>query len=160
MPTIAAHLLSNHYNQTRSEYYRQLDNSHQGEGNPLPFIEYALGGFIDALKDQIRTIREQQLAVLWVNHIHNLFHDKDSPSKIRQRRLAIDLSQYPEPVQMQKVRHVSPRIAEAFAGKTDITVKRDLKHLQQLGLIEITKTGVRARRENMLAFLPAVRQEE
>jgi hypothetical protein len=29
-----------------------------------------------------------------------------------------------------------------------------------MGLIEITPRGVRARREKVLAFLPAVRQEE
>ena len=60
----------------------------------------------------------------------------------------------------------TPLIIAITFDKTEVAralieaVKRDLKHLQQLGLIEITKTGVRARRENMLAFLPAVRQEE
>jgi Fic family protein len=159
VPSIAAHLLSNHYNQTRSEYYRHLDISHQAGDGALSFIEYALGGFIDGLKEQILTIRDQQLAVLWVNHIHDLFRNKDSASSIRRRRLAIDLSRHAEPLPLANVRHVSARIAEAFAGKTDRTVTRDLGRLEELGLIEITPRGARARREKMLAFLPAVRRE-
>ena len=38
VPDIAAHLLSNHYNVTRAEYYRQLDESSKSGGNVLPFF--------------------------------------------------------------------------------------------------------------------------
>ncbi len=47
IPTVAAHLLSNHYNATRSAYYRQLQRASASGGYVAPFIQYALQGFID-----------------------------------------------------------------------------------------------------------------
>ena len=44
VPTPAAHLMSNHYNQTRAEYYRQLERASQSGGDIAPFLVYALQG--------------------------------------------------------------------------------------------------------------------
>ena len=49
IPTPAAHLLSNHYNQTRAEYYRQLDRASKSGGELAPFLEYAARGFVDGI---------------------------------------------------------------------------------------------------------------
>lgn len=157
VPTTAAHLLSNHYNLTRSEYYRQLDQAHKSGGNILPFIEYALQGFVDGLKDQIDIIKGQQLRVLWINYIHDLFRNKDGAADIRRRRLVIDLTGKNEPVPPSKIRHISPRIAEAYAGKTDKTVMRDINYLIEIDLVKKTKKGVQANIEIMSAFLPKTR---
>ena len=154
VPTTAAHLLSNHYNLTRSEYYRQLDQAHRSGGNILPFIEYALQGFIDGLKEQISLIKQQQLQVHWINYIHSKFGDKDSPANIRRRRLVIDLSSSDASIPTSKIRYISPRIAEAYANKTDKTIMRDINRLIKMGLVERRKKGVRATPEIMLAFLP------
>src|SRR5690606_18248615 len=51
-PDIASHILSNHYNETRSEYYRQLDNATK-KRNLAEFIEYALQGFRDGLMETL-----------------------------------------------------------------------------------------------------------
>lgn len=160
VPTTAAHLLSNHYNLTRSEYYRQLDQAHRSGGYILQFIEYALQGFIDGLKEQIKTIKQQQLQVHWINYIHDRFRGEDSLANIRRRRLVIDLSEQAKPVPTSKLRHISPRIAEAYAGKTDKTMIRDINHLIAMGLVERTRGGVRAKPEIMLAFLPRIRPSD
>jgi len=160
VPNIAAHLLSNHYNQTRTEYYRQLDRAHRSGGEPLPFIEYALQGFVDALKEQIETIKAQQLQVHWINFVHEVFRDKDTEANRRRRRLVIDLSARTEPVPLSELRYVSPRIAEAYADKTEKTIQRDVNQLVKLGLLAKTKKGVRTQPEIMLAFLPAVRHDD
>jgi len=160
VPATAAHLLSNHYNQTRNEYYRQLDRTHKSGGDIFPFIEYALQGFIDGLKDQVETIKMQQLHVHWINYIHDRFRNRDRVTDIRRRRLLIDLSQRTSPVPLPEVRHLTPRIAEAYADKTDKTVKRDVNALEKMGLVVKTSEGVRAKREIMLAFLPPTRPED
>ncbi len=129
IPTVAAHLLSNHYNQTRAEYYRQLDLAHTRGGDPIGFVEYALQGFVDGLREQIETVREQQIMVHWVNFIHQVFQGQDTVAGRRQRRLAIDLSEADGPVKASEIRHISTRLAEAYAGKTDKTVSRDLNRL-------------------------------
>ena len=160
VPATAAHLLSNHYNQTRAEYYRQLNMAHKTENNVFSFIEYALRGFIDGLKEQIDIIKSQQMTVHWINYVHAAFKDKNSTSDLRRKRLVIDLSDMPEPVPSSKVRHISPRIAEAYASKTDKTIQRDINALAAPGmdLIEKTPEGIRVKKEIMLAFLPPKRE--
>jgi Fic family protein len=157
LPTTAAHLLSNHYNLTRTEYYRQLDQASKSDDDILPFVEYALQGFADGLKEQIDIIKQQQLQVHWINYVHDQFRDEHSIADIRRRRLVIDLSEMREPVPTLKIRHISPRIAEAYAGKTDKTVMRDINNLIDMGLVAKGREGVRARREIMYAFLPRTR---
>jgi len=52
------------------------------------------------------------------------------------------------------LRHLTTHQAEAYAGKTDKTIRRDLHHLEALGLIVVEKQGVRAKIELVTAFLP------
>ena len=154
VPTPAAHLLSNHYNQTRTEYYRQLDRAGKSGGEILPFLEYAVQGFVGGLREQLGFIREQQWDVTWENYIHDVFHDKSSPAESRQRRLALDLAGRGGPVAVGKIPDLTPRLARAYATKTSKTLQRDLVVLEELGLIERGPQGVRAKREIILAFLP------
>lgn len=154
VPAPAAHLLSNHYNQTRTEYYRQLDRASQSGGEILPFLGYAAQGLLDGLKSQIARIREQQWDVTWRNYVHEAFSDKKSPSHIRCRHLALDLSGEKEPVSLDKLPEISPRLAAAYARKTRKTLSRDLNMLLKMELVIREKTGYRARKELILAFLP------
>lgn len=154
VPAPAAHLLSNHYNQTRTEYYRQLDRASQSGGEILPFLGYTAQGLLDGLKSQIARIREQQWDVTWRNYVHEAFSDKKSPSHIRCRHLTLDLSGKKEPVSLDKLPEISPRLAAAYARKTRKTLSRDLNMLLKMELVIREKTGYRARKELILAFLP------
>lgn len=156
VPAPAAHLLSNHYNQTRTEYYRLLDEASRSGGNVSPFVEYAITGFRDGLRAQMDLIRMQQLDLAWRNYVHELFKDKTSKSDVRRRRLVLDLSRAGEPVPRPKLAEVSPRVAAAYAGKTNKTLSRDLNALLVMGLVERDRKGdtVRARKEIILGFLP------
>lgn len=160
VPATATHLLSNHYNLTRTEYYRHLDIAHKTGRNIFSFIEYALRGFIDGLKEQIEIVKEQQMTVHWENYIHDLFRERNSSADLRRRRLVIDLSYLDKPVPALKIRHISPRIAEAYANKTDKTVRRDVNVLIEMGLIKKISNGYISKKETMLAFLPPAIQDE
>jgi Fic family protein len=156
VPTPAAHLLSNFYNQTRSEYYRQLDNTTKTKGNISDFVKYASSGFVDQLKEQLDIIRLQQWDIVWRNYVREEFKDQTSEAAIRQRRLALDLSSSTdEPVRISKIPEISTRMAAAYAKKTRKTMIRDINKLIDIGLMERTKEGVRAKREIILAFLPS-----
>jgi Fic family protein len=157
VPATAAHLLSNHYNLTRSEYYRQLDRTSKSGGDILPFIEYALQGFIDGLQEQIGLIRSQQLHVHWINYIHNCFEDKHRTTDIRKKYLILDLTTQKEPVPILKIRRISPRIAEEYAALGDKTIQRDINDLEKMSLVIKTPKGVVANREIIKAFIPPVR---
>lgn len=156
IPTPAAHLLSNFYSQTRTEYYRQLDKTTKTKGNISDFIYYATTGFVDQLKEQLDIIRLQQWDIVWCNFVHEMFKDQTSETAVRQRRLALDLSFVTdEPIRISKIPEISTRMATAYARKTRKTMVRDVNKLIDMGLFERTKEGIRAKREVILAFLPA-----
>jgi Fic family protein len=155
VPAPAAHLLSNHYNQTRTEYYRQLDFASRSGGDVLPFATYAVEGFLDGLRSQLQRIRTQQWDVAWENYVHDSFKDKNTPSDKRRRDLVLDLSKQPEPVPLGKLTEISPRVAAMYARKTGKTLSRDLTALTQMNLLQKNKEGkYKARKELILAFLP------
>jgi len=158
IPATAVHLLSNHYNQTRAEYYRHLDMASKGDTGAFSFLEYALGGFIDGCTEQIAAIKKQQMAVHWINFVHSTFKDKDSATEMRRKRLVLDLGTREAPVPIGEVRHITPRIAEAYAHKTDKTVRRDINELKAMGLVAEDSGVVRAKEEVMLAFLSPIRK--
>jgi Fic family protein len=158
VPDLSAQLLSNHYNMTRTDYYKQLDASHKSGGDIFPFILYAIIGFTDGLSEQINIIRSQQVHVHWKDYIHEKFSNKDGKAEVRRRRLIIDLSALLKPIPLAELRYISPRIAEAYAVLTDKTLNRDINALIKMGLAEKNKEGVRAKPETMFAFLaPSLR---
>jgi len=157
VPTPAAHLLSDHYNQTRADYYRLLAQSIRPDGGPIPFIEYALRGFVDGLKEQLGKIREQQYDVTWRSYVHEQFRDKTKRKDKRQRDLLLDLSAQPDLVPIQDIVNLTPRLAGLYsrlkAGPMR-TLKRDLNELHRMKLVEFVFGSVSVNREIILAFLP------
>ncbi len=155
VPTPAAHLLSNHYNQTRAEYYRQLDQASRSGGNITPFLVYAVQGFVDGLRAQVDHIRAQQWEVSWQNYVHGVFRGKESPSDLRRRQLLLDLSAKHEGVRRADLPRISAEVAALYARKTGKTLSRDINALVGMDLMEQREDGIcRARKEKILAFLP------
>jgi len=154
VPSPAAHLLSNHYNETRPEYYRQLDLASRSGGDLLPFLRYAVRGLADGLRAQLEFVWEQQWDVTWRNHMHELFQHKSGASDARQRRLALDLGACSGWVNVGDISELTPRLAKAYASKTHKTVQRDLNVLANMKLIVREPRRVMARRELIFAFLP------
>jgi Fic family protein len=154
IPSPAAHLMSNHYNETRSEYYHQLDRSIRTDDGYLGFLQYALQGFVDGLDGQLKLIMYQQWEIAWENYVHDTFHGLSSQTDTRRRHLVLDLSKRVEPIPVRGLSSLSPRLAEAYAGKTRKTLTRDVNALIKMGLIERTREGVVPLRHQILAFLP------
>jgi hypothetical protein len=154
VPAPAAHLLSNHYNLTRAEYYRQLDRASRSGGEIVPFLQYAVQGFLDGLRSQLRTIRQFQLELTWRNYVYEQFSDKKSAPDRRKRDLVLDLSASQGPVPLSRLPEVSTRCAVQYKGKTRMTVKRDVKQLLQQRLIVKEKGGYVANKGLIEAFLP------
>lgn len=154
VPKPAAHLLSNHYNLTRSEYYRQLDAAgRHTKGDVLPFIRYAVQGLLDGLREQVDFIRGQQMDVTWENYVHSAFRELNGATHERRKWIVLDLSVL-GPASRGKIRILSERLAEAYANKTDKTLTRDLNALLQMGLIRRVGDGYLVSRERISAFLP------
>ncbi|MBY4036348.1 Fic family protein [Rhodococcus fascians] len=155
-PIPTAHLLSDHYNRTRDPYYIELDKTSRDPGYPVEsFIQYALQGFVDELRDQIDDVREQQFEVTWQNYVHDMYRNEETPAKTRQRHLVLDM----EPDKLyakSEIPDVSTRVAREYAGKESKTVTRDLNELRHKKLVTRVGTKYRANRSVIAAFLPAV----
>jgi len=153
VPVPAAHLLSDHYNLTRDRYYRVLDRTSRSPYPVTELFEYALQGFIDGLREQLDTIRAQQLEVTWENYVHEQFRDEDTPARRRQRHIALDLpAEHPTP--RSAVKMLSPRVSAGYANRGPKTITRDLNALEAMGLLIRVPGGVRPNRARVLAFLP------
>ena len=154
-PSSTAHLLSNHYNKTRTEYYRQLDYASKSGGDIVPFIRYAIQGLVDGLKDQIRVIQAEQFRITWRDFVYDHFKDKSGVVNDRKRKLILDISETPEQgFALKEIRHISPRIAEMYAGKTDLAIRRDLKTLIQMKLLRWEKGKYSPDWHPLMSFMP------
>lgn len=154
IPSVAAHLLSNHYNATRTNYYRQLEHASKSGGDLVPFLDYAADGFVGQLQQQLSDVHELIVHATWVNYVHSIFSDRTLTAR-RQRDLVLALK-HDTYTRRAQITTLTPQLAEAYGGKGSKTVTRDLNALSKLELIERTPKGIRSRRELMLSFLPRV----
>ncbi len=159
-PTPAAHLLSNFYNQTRTEYYRQLDKASASGGLMSEFITYAIQGLVDQLKEQLKVIRDLQWTITWENYVYERF-GKVSPTSLRRRHLVLALSEVTENdgwVRVSEIPQLTPQLAQLYTGKTIKTVSRDLNAVREMNLVQSERVRgrryVRANKRIILAFLP------
>jgi cell filamentation protein, protein adenylyltransferase len=155
-PTPAAHLLSNHYSQTRTEYYRQLRNASRGEAGALPFAQYALQGFVDGLRDQLRAIRTQQFADRWEQYVYQQFGRATTPARLRQRQLVLEMSRIDEPMTREELATLSRGLIEMYGAKTGKTLTRDINAVMKMGLIRRLGSGYVPNRRVIEAFLPVM----
>jgi Fic family protein len=156
VPNIASHLLSNHYNQTRAEYYRQLEYASKSGGKIVKFLEYAIQGLFDGLNETIQRVRQYQVEVTWRDYVYQQFNDQKGPVAERRRRLALDLWwEESKEIQISHIPTLTPELAKLYATRTTKTVNRDVSELEEMGLI--VKAGNRKIAINipkLMSFLP------
>lgn len=158
IPLPAAHLLSDHYNLTRSKYYRELDQASRSGGDLIPFIKYAVQGFLDGIRAQIEVVQEHQMGVAWENYVFDEFSRvRSSITQGRRRRLVLTLGRLKgnEWVATTEAERLTPEIAMDYARTGERTLARDLNSLERMGLIGRQYGKVRALTEKMLSFRPA-----
>ena len=155
IPLPAAHLLSDHYNLTRTDYYRELAKASASGGDLLPFIRYALRGFLDGLRGQISRVREQQMRVAWENYVHDQFRKlKTSPTQKRRRELVFDLTDNGGWVEVSTIPLLTPKLAREYSAAGDRMVQRDLNAVAKMHLIVRRHGKVLANKSIVQAFLP------
>ena len=159
VPSPCAHLLSNHYNLTRAEYYRQLDRSsrsNSGRGDPLGFLLYSLQGLVDGLRNQSRFIEGVQLKLAWEHFVYVEFRQIPASAAMRRRRdVTLVLGRVEAPIRKREIPDLSPDLARLYADRTSKTLARDMNWLVKQDFLEKGEDGYRARVEMMRAFRPA-----
>jgi Fic family protein len=156
LPSIVSHILSNFYNETRPIYYRQLDSARKKK-DLTGFIQYAVEGFRDGLKDNFRLIQESQFIIFWHNYIYEAFADFQYTKKEafkRKRELMLSLP-IDSAFSADEITMLTPRLAKKYAKVSKVTVLRDLKELQELNLIVKEKRKYCAKIGVLKALMPS-----
>lgn len=149
LPNIVSHILSNFYNLTRPEYYRQLDKA-RNRRNLTEFIQYALQGFRDGLKENLDLIQKSQFSIFWRHYIYETFADIKYTKKEAFKRKRALMLQMPvdQTFSVDELMVISTDMAKKYAKVGRATVLRDLKALQDLNLLKkagrnyIANTGI------------------
>ena len=162
IPNIASLILSNHYNETRSEYYRQLENAVL-KRDLTAFIEYALVGFRDGLITTLETIRSGLFGITWQKLIYDEFAAKkykrvDVFKRQRELMLAFPIDKY---LSVDKITLMSPEIARIYATLSGRTVLRDLEELVRMNLLIKDGDKYKANSEllRLQGYLPFMRNK-
>lgn len=152
IPKPACQILSNFYNKTRTEYYRQLDIASKTK-DINGFILYALSGLVDMLDEQIAIIRSYQMQSAWENLVHKVIKGV-TPTAQRRRWIALDLYSHEDGFQKTKLKEISTRVAMSYVRATSRMITRDINALKEVGLVLYQDKKVYANRERILAWLP------
>lgn len=159
LPDICSHILSNHYNDTRSEYYRQLGNA--GKKNDLTdFIAYAVRGLLDGLRDVLLKSQNHQLKSYWKNYIHA---ELDAMRVLRpvRKRCAVLLTELElfKNYRLAELLIATPAIATAYPMSSSRTLARDVKMLTAKNLLVVNQEGnYRINTDVLLDQLPRCRR--
>jgi Fic family protein len=157
LPDIASHILSNHYNDTRQEYYRQLDLCVR-ENDLSGFVRYAVQGFRDGLKGVLDIVQKNLLEMLWHKFIYDVLDSKKATGKTRaivkrRRTLAlqfpVDKWNTPNDLVIS-----SGILAKEYAGLSATTLMRDLAELERLELVVKDKDRYKGNIEIMHGYMP------
>lgn len=159
MPAPAAHLLSNHYNRTRSEYYRLLDLSSKDPTGPIKFVTYALQGLRDGLQEQVEIVWQNHYDIVWKNHVFQSLSDAPGAVEKRRRTLLLELTRV-GPTTRDAIPLASPLLAQLYPPRSVRTLARDILVLRYRGLVVQEKDKLRANTELVLKLLPVSRAQE
>ncbi len=151
VPLVATSLLSDYYNKTRDRYYGELERA-SATLDPAGFVAYAIQGFVEELRLQIKVVKDQNVRVAWEGYIHEIMNRfKGTDAKSRQRRVALAMPA-DKFITREEVLELSTRIAADYARAGERTTARDLNDLARMGLLEKAGRGYRARMEIIEAF--------
>lgn len=157
LPDIASHILSNHYNDTRQEYYRQLDLCVRTR-DLSGFIKYAVLGFRDGLRGVFDIVQRNLLEMSWHKFIYDVLDSKKATGKTRaivkrRRTLAlqfpVDKWHTPDELVVS-----SGTLAKEYARLSSATLMRDIAELGRLELIVRDKDKYKGNIEIMRGYMP------
>ena len=154
-PLLAAHLLSNHYNLTRDQCYRELEAASRTQ-DTASFIAYAIQGFVDGLREQIEKVLRQQLELTWINYVHAVMSTYPSSLACDRQRALVLAMPSGEEFTKEELQRLTPELAALYATKGPRTLSRDLNRLEKAGLVRQRHKRWTANQFLMRAFLPPV----
>jgi Fic family protein len=135
-PDIASHVLSNFYNETRSEYYRQLDRASK-DGDLTAFIRYAMQGYLDGLTESLTHVKDSMIEVAWKYLVHETFAEHRTPKKevFKRRRRLMLLMPPNKALTLDEIPLLETNLARQYAQLSGRTLERDMEELKGMKLV-------------------------
>ena len=152
LPLLTAHLLSNYYNLTRDQYYRELQVSSQ-TSSTQNFLAYAAQGLVDGLREQIHLVRAQQLSVSWANYINETMDRFPASQANSRQRALVSAMPFDKAVARGDLTTLTPSLAALYANTGPRTMSRDLNRLSKAGLIVRDGRNWKANTNIMFTFM-------
>ena len=153
IPVPACHLLSSHYSATRAEYARQLARTSQSGGEIVPFLYYAVQGFLDGLQGQLEMIWRQHLDIVWQHHVYQHFPRQDTVAGKRRRDLLLKISSSDRAVDELALIMTIESLGPSYK-KNPFIITKDLQWLTDNGWISREGNSYFANKETMLNLRP------
>jgi len=154
-PDIGSHILANFYNNTRPEYYRQLEQAAKTQ-NLTSFIDYAVRGFRDGLMETLEAIQVGQFETAWRSFIYDRFAQRRYTKKnVFKRRRELMLN-FPvgQDLTLDDIALLTPTLARSYAQLSERTLLRDLDVLRQMELVKKVDGAYRARADALRFRIP------
>ncbi len=136
-PDITLPILSNHYNLTRPEYYRQLDNAFKTQ-DLTEFINYALVGYRDGLSQILERVQESQLKMTWQKFVYDKFDKVEMGHKEvfkRKRTFALEVP-IDQKFALEEVADLNIPLAKLYSNVGERTLMRDVEELLNLEILK------------------------
>lgn len=136
-PDITLHVLSNYYNLTRPEYYRQLDKAYQTR-DLSEFISYALVGFRDGLQQILEKIQASQLTMTWQRYVYDKFDNVEGQGQRevfkRKRTFALEIP-IDKKFSKEEIPNLNIALARLYSNISEKTLERDISELLELEIL-------------------------
>lgn len=144
-PAIASHLLTDFYNETRREYFRQLERSSR-DRSLTSFIAYAVEGLRDGLDRLHGTVAAANFRIAWRNFVRTRLGGLDLRKRsVLERRTELMLALPMEgSLALDEIARLDGDVAHRYGGLSRRTLRRDLRFLVETGLLTGSEEGVSA----------------
>jgi len=147
LSVMSAHLPAAHFAATGETYADLVAEASESGGATFSFVAYAVGGIGDGMRDQIAALSAVQQSNAWRDRIADAFDGRTRAGDQRRRMLVEALGAEKTPVRIGRLRYLTPKLAEAYASKSEKTLSRDVRWLEEQALVQRTLHGVRPLRD-------------
>jgi len=141
-PSLASHILTEFYNDTRREYFRQLDLAAR-DRSLTSFIAYGVEGLRDGLQGIFDAVSRAHQEVAWRGFVLERFVEEDHHKRtvFRRRRDLILVFPLEGSLEIDDVTLLDTDVARRYGALSRRTLRRDLTVLVEAGLLTIAGDG-------------------
>ncbi len=154
VPSFAVHRFFGHVGRVRRVWEREIASAGRGHGDPVPFIAFLSRLLKESLLGAAEEVEMGQRDALLNEHLHRLFGADRSANGTRRKKLLVSLNEQTGAVPHGRIPQLNPDLAAIYARLDRKTLLRDIRHLQEQGLVERVGDGVVPAPTPLRAFKP------